>query len=155
MSKPPEATRHHKSKEVLVLLSKPSSFDHFTLIHPVVATFANGYILPYQLLTEQKKMLNLYREEKVNSLNYSKISRQLLAAFAYFPGSNPSFINSLSNCHISRNGTCNLGWVGICPQSLKFKNMFVCLFVTEEITITVSRRAPDKEARPSPYHYFS
>ena len=25
-----------------------------------------------------------------------------------------------------------------------------CLFVTEEIPITVSRRAPDKEARPSP-----
>ena len=32
---------------------------------------------------------------------------------------------------------------------------FVFLFVTEEIPITVSRRAPDKEARPSPYHYCS
>ena len=29
----------------------------------------------------------------------------------------------------------------------------VCLFVTEEILITVSRWAPDKEACPSPYHY--
>ena len=40
------------------------------------------------------KQLNLYREEKVNSLNYSKIFRQLLVAFAYSPGSNPSFIDS-------------------------------------------------------------
>ena len=32
---------------------------------------------------------------------------------------------------------------------------FVCLFVTEEIPIKVSRQAPDKEARPSPYHYCS
>ena len=29
------------------------------------------------------------------------------------------------------------------------------LFVTEEIPITVSRRTPDKEAWPSPYHYCS
>ena len=32
--------------------------------------------------------------------------------------------------------------------------LFVCLFVTEEILVTVSRRAPAfKEAWPSPYHY--
>ena len=30
----------------------------------------------------------------------------------------------------------------------------VC-FVTEVIPITVSRRAPDKETRPSPYHHCS
>jgi hypothetical protein len=38
------------------------------------------------------------------------------------------------------------------------RNVFfrdVCLFVTEEIPITVSRWAPDKEAWPSPYHYRS
>ena len=29
------------------------------------------------------------------------------------------------------------------------------MFVTEEIPITVSRRAPDKKAWPSPYHYCS
>ena len=33
--------------------------------------------------------------------------------------------------------------------------LFVCLFVTEEIPITVSRQAPYKEAWPSPYHYCS
>ena len=31
----------------------------------------------------------------------------------------------------------------------------VCLFVTEEILITVSRQAPKKEAWPSSYHYCS
>ena len=30
--------------------------------------------------------------------------------------------------------------------------LFACLFVSEEIPITVSRQAPDKEAWPSPYH---
>ena len=33
--------------------------------------------------------------------------------------------------------------------------IFVCLFITEEIPITVSWWAPDKEARPSYYHYCS
>ena len=36
-----------------------------------------------------------------------------------------------------------------------FVCLFVCLFVTEEIPITVSQRAPDKEAWSSPYHYCS
>ena len=36
-----------------------------------------------------------------------------------------------------------------------FSSFSTCLLVTEEISITVARRAPDKEARPSPYHYCS
>ena len=35
------------------------------------------------------------------------------------------------------------------------RKLFVCLFVTMEIPITVSWWAPDKEAWPSPYHYCS
>ena len=34
-----------------------------------------------------------------------------------------------------------------------FMNLIVCLFVTEEIPITLSWRAAEKEARTSPYHY--
>ena len=36
-------------------------------------------------------------------------------------------------------------------KKLKLKKiMLICLFVTEEIHITVARQAPDKEARPNP-----
>ena len=36
-----------------------------------------------------------------------------------------------------------------------FSTNCVCFLVIEEIPITVSRRAPDKEAWPRPYHYCS
>ena len=36
-----------------------------------------------------------------------------------------------------------------------FESRIFFLFLTEEIPFTVSRRAPDKEAWPSPHHYYS
>ena len=44
---------------------------------------------------------------------------------------------------------------GLLGNGIRGKSYIVCLFVTEEIPITVSRRAQNKEAWPSPYHYCS
>ena len=43
----------------------------------------------------------------------------------------------------------------ICQVGYRVSKLRLRLFVTLEIPITVSRRAPDKEARPGPYHYCS
>ena len=40
-----------------------------------------------------------------------------------------------------------------CNQSVR--QQVICMFVSEEVTNTLSRQAPDKEARPSPYHCYS
>ena len=70
VSKPPETTRHHKSKKCWSFYpSEPFSFDQFTLIHPVlqikmmmenIASSSNLAINFYLCITVRKLMsLNL------------------------------------------------------------------------------------------------